>query len=213
MHRLPLITLSLAAAAAAFICLGEPATLVLQYDRSAVMNGEPWRFVTCQWTHWSLDHAAWDVAVFIGLGALCETWDRRRFAAAVLLSAVGVPLVVHLFCPAFTSFRGLSGVDSALFGLATALYWRDAFHRHHRVGAMMAGLAFVLFFAKTIFEVVTGSTVFVDSKASGFVAVPEAHLAGFLIGATSAFLPLLKGATRRTGTSPVPSPRADAVRC
>ena len=48
----------------------------------------------------------------------------------------------------------------------------------------------VAFVAKVAFEFATSSTVFVDNAAGGFVPVPLAHLAGAVVGAGAALVPV-----------------------
>ena len=41
----------------------------LAYDRAAVLDGEWWRFFTCQFTHFDRSHAAWNVGAFVALAS------------------------------------------------------------------------------------------------------------------------------------------------
>jgi rhomboid family GlyGly-CTERM serine protease len=179
-RRLPLITLLLTALA--FATLGAAASEAFQYDRERLAAGELRRVLTCQWTHWSLDHLLWDAAVFAALGAVCERRDRRGFLATVLVAAVGVPVAVYLSRPELLAFRGLSGIDSALVGLVLADLTAGYVRRKDRRGVATTVFISFLFLAKTGDELVTGNALFVDATAAGFVAVPEAHLVGFAIG-------------------------------
>jgi len=139
-------------------------------------GGAPWRIATCHFTHFSHEQLAWDALVFLLLGILCARENRGAFRATLLASVVIVPLAVLAFSNVAT-YRGLSGIDSALFGLLLVT--------HSRKNAIVAlcGIAFV---AKTIFEMHTGATVFVHSGA--FVAVPVAHVAGALTGSIVAIV-------------------------
>lgn len=154
----------------------------LELDRAAVAAGESWRMITAHWTHWSTDHLAWDLAVFVVLGVLAETRSRAAFIACVALSAAAISIVVIGAQPAFMSYRGLSGVDSALFALVLTTLGRDAWLAGRR-GLTAATVAVgALFAAKTAWEAATGGTVFVDAAEAGFVAAPAAHLAGAAVG-------------------------------
>ncbi len=182
MKRLPIITIALTLLAVA-IMLGPAAwSAGLQYDRNAVNAGQFWRVITCQWTHWSIDHLIWDSLVFLALGAACERRDRLCFLLTTLASAACVPLVLHLTLPTLTTFRGLSGIDSALFGMLAADQLLIAYDRQNRRAFSWVATAIAGFAIKTTYETITKRTIFVDANDAGFVAIPAAHLAGFLIG-------------------------------
>ena len=40
----------------------------LQYDRTAILQGEIWRLITGHWTHFPGDHLLWCVLVFAVMG-------------------------------------------------------------------------------------------------------------------------------------------------
>ena len=171
-RRFPCASLLLGALAAvvyAFPALADG----LQYDRAAVLKGELWRIVTCHWTHWSLDHLLWDLAVFVGLGAACEQMNRSRYLAGLTLSAILIPLTVLVLLPGIETYRGLSGLDSTLFALLVI------FNLDKRL-SLGVGF-FVGFLLKTAYELATGGTVFV-SGSPDIVSVPLAHAVGAAIG-------------------------------
>ncbi len=158
----------------------------LEYDRAAIGNGELWRVVTCQWTHWNLDHFLWDALVFLSLGTICERYNRRRFAVCIATSAVLIPLTVWLWLPGMPYFRGLSGIDSALFVLLTVQLAGTK-------GRSMAAVAICLlaaFVIKTYCEVSFNDTIFVNSHGA-FVPVPLAHAVGGAVGGAVGLLAAL----------------------
>jgi rhomboid family GlyGly-CTERM serine protease len=87
----------------------------LAYERTAIATGELWRVVTCHWTHWSFDHLAWDLAAFGVLVLIGWRASARRLLLALALSVVLIPLAVWTVLPTMVGYRGLSGIDSALF--------------------------------------------------------------------------------------------------
>lgn len=129
-------------------------------------GGDAWRIVTCHFTHWTYEQLAWDALAFICLGVACERRDRGAYHATLLASVLLIPLAVLVADPRVIAYRGLSGIDSALFALLV-VSTRNVF-----LG--------VLFAAKIAFEVFTGSPVFAEG---GYEVVPIAHVAGALIGA------------------------------
>ena len=158
----------------------------LQFERAAVDGGEWWRLVTCHWTHWSLDHLLWDTVVFAMLGAACERTSRARFFGCVAGSALFCSLAVWLFLPDLETYRGLSGIDSALFAFVGLSLLRQAITEGRWGGIVAAGTLLIAFVGKTTFEVIAGTTLFVDSAASATVSVPLAHVAGAAFGAALA---------------------------
>jgi rhomboid family GlyGly-CTERM serine protease len=142
----------------------------LELDREAVAQGEVWRLVTGHWAHWTPDHLLWDSLAFLVLAVLCETRiSRARLVATVLGSALAVSAAVWLALPEIERYRGLSGVDSALFVLLAA-----------SLRSPLGGLALAAFLGKSAWEVWAGSTLF--TAAGSFVPVPLAHLIGGAFG-------------------------------
>ncbi|QDT46938.1 Rhomboid family protein [Symmachiella dynata] len=154
----------------------------LQYDPSAIAEGQLWRVVTCHFTHWSLDHLIWDAIAFVILAALCETTDRRSFLLCLIASAVLIPLFIGLLMPEVDAYRGLSGIDSALFVLAATTILRENVTTRRWGWVAAAGMVLCGFAAKIGFEYVTGQTLFVDSTAADMVPIPLAHVVGGLVG-------------------------------
>jgi rhomboid family GlyGly-CTERM serine protease len=178
----PCLTLLLSAAAIAAWYVPNLAG-ALEYDRAALSAGQYWRIFTCHWAHFSLDHLRWDVAAFAVLATVCERRNRATLFICIGLSAIVIPAVVWFLLPRIQAYRGLSGIDSALFiFLAIDLLRSEA----HTGGSfvLVAGIAIalLLFVAKTVVEVVWGHTLFVDSTAACMVPVPLVHLAGGLTG-------------------------------
>jgi rhomboid family GlyGly-CTERM serine protease len=186
--RLPLIT-TVVALLAVVIAAEPPVAASLQFDRAAVARGEVWRIVTCHLTHWTPDHLTWDVLTFALLGVIAEMANRRRFATCLIASAVVTPLAVAWARPELSTYRGLSGIDSALFVLVLANLFRSG--AAGRVMATVAGLALA---AKMGFEWVTGQTLFVDTAVAAFTPVPTAHVAGAVVGLIAG----VKGFSRRS---------------
>ena len=71
----------------------------------------------CHLLHWSLEHLFWDLGMFMLVGGLCERICRTEFVWTLGISAVLIPPIVAVFHPEMNSYRGLSGIDTALFGL------------------------------------------------------------------------------------------------
>ncbi len=163
----------------------------LQWARG--INEPWWRVMTCQLSHWSWPHLAWDTATVLLVGCWCEWRYPWRTRGCLLASLALIPLGVAWMDPTLTTFRGLSGIATALvvqLGIAAA---RDDWHRDRPLAwfalAVMAGTV-----AKSCWEFATGGTVFVHDTA--MVPVPLAHIVGAVIGAACALCPSHKN--RRT---------------
>ena len=154
----------------------------LEYHRAAISRGECWRLVSCHLTHFSAGHPVWDLIVFVGLGSICELHDRRRFFCVLGASSLLISGAIWVGMPRLAAYRGLSGIDSALFGLLALDLTCRGIRTQNRGLIVVAATFFVLFVAKTVFELVTGSTLFVPDLGADVVAVPLAHLAGFAVG-------------------------------
>ena len=163
----------------------------LQFDRAAIAAGEWWRIITGHWTHGAVDHLLWDALVFAVLGSFCELRSRRAFVLCVVHSALAISLALAVLMPEVESYRGLSGIDTALFMLLAVRVIRTGL-RERSPGSLpslsvVTSVALVLMLlVKTGYELAMRSTVFVDSAASGLVPVPLAHVVGAVIGAAVA---------------------------
>jgi rhomboid family GlyGly-CTERM serine protease len=165
----------------------------LQYDRDAIARCEVWRLVTSHFTHWSGNHLFWDALAFAALGWLCERNSVGSFLRCVGLSAFLIPLTLWVALPQMATYRGLSGIDSALFALLATRVVREAASDKNRLKLIVAGIVSVGFAAKVGFELSTGTTLFVDSAASGLVPVPLAHVVGGIVGIACGLLdPLIR---------------------
>ncbi len=179
-------------------CIGCPSAAIrflvpevdqwLRYERDAVVGGQLWRLVTGNWTHWSIDQLWWNVVALAALGAACERRGRGRFLICVGASALLVLLAVWGLAPAVETYRGLSGIASALFVLLAVSFLREEANGD-RITSTLAALALLGFGAKVAFEVASGRTVFVDAR-SGAVVLPLAHVVGGLVGLAVALAPM-----------------------
>lgn len=178
-----LVTFALAAPAV-LLAAWPDATELLAFDRGRIADGEWWRGVTCHWTHWTLDHLLWDLLAFTVLIPLCWQAGAARLGWTLGLSSLLIPLAVWFCLPTMTEYRGLSGLDSALFVLLASRLLRGAIADRDRGAILLLGLPFVAFAIKIGFEWTTGQAVFANS--GGFVPVPLAHVVGGACGALGA---------------------------
>lgn len=183
----PLLVIALGPALALILYLSPAATRWAEYDRASIAGGQLWRWATCHWTHWSAEHLFYDAVVF---GALAAAGGRRsglRLLAALALATVAIPASLALALPEMSYYRGLSGLDAALFALLAGLLLADAWERRDRLPALGAGAALLALGAKILYELATGDALFLDQAAAGFVPVPLAHAVGAAAGLVAAF--------------------------
>ncbi len=185
--RVPGVTLVLGALAVV-VALVPRLEIGLQFDRLAIEHQEYWRLVTGHWTHASLEHLVWDVLSFLLLGALCERNCRRRFAITVGASVATISASVWIFQPDLAFYRGLSGLDSALFALLAVSMLREKITSRSRFGVVAIAALLAAFAAKVGYEFVSGTTLFVSH--TGFVPVPLAHAVGGAVGVLVGMLPV-----------------------
>lgn len=188
--RLP-VTLAIGGVALVIALLPSAAEL-LQFDRSAIAGGEFWRLATCHVTHWNLEHFQWDWLIFLVLAAVCELRDRGRMLGCVVGAAIAVTTVVWVWFPELGTYRGLSGIDTALFTMLAIDVVRDAMRDQNRLPQIAASGLLLGFAAKTAYEAITGQTYFVDQEAAGFVPLVWDHVAAGAVGVICALWPNAK---------------------
>jgi rhomboid family GlyGly-CTERM serine protease len=179
---LPWLTLTLAAIAVVGQSDGDLGRY-LAYDRTAIKAGEFWRLVTGHLAHWNADHLLWDVAMFATLGVILERRDCTSFTLAIIASIMAISAALWFGHPAINQYRGLSGIDSALFTHAAIRLTIEAWRTRRQMVCGLALFAVVGFTAKIVYELVSGNTFFVDSADAGFVPLPAVHVIGGLVGA------------------------------
>lgn len=163
-------------------------TQIFEFNRIAIAQGGEWmRFLTAHMTHWSWEHLVWDLLVFLIFGALCESRAPRRFLLCLGASALAISTGVALAHPEWNSYRGLSGIDSALFGLAAVLFLRDRIQDRDWLATAAIAILLVGFFTKIGYETATSAPVFVKDNAL-FTPDPLSHLIGFSVGIISGWL-------------------------
>ena len=166
-------------AAAAILSAAVPTLpTLLEYDRDRLP--EFWRFFTCHIAHFDAKHLFWSGSAFVAFAAWLEPLGRRRLLACIAATAVTIPIFVLMIAPDLPTYRGLSGIDSALFTLALVLFAREARSESRRGTVAFCILLGIGFAAKLIYEIATGAAVFADSAV--FEPVPLAHAVGAAVG-------------------------------
>lgn len=171
------ITFGVCFAAIAFY-LFPTITSVLEFSTTGTLA--PWRLLGCHALHWTGEHLFWDVIMFATFGYLCEAQSRSRLLTVLLTSALTIPIVVAATTPEVQSYRGLSGLDTALFSLFATSLAISGWQRRDWVLQIIGAGGIGLVLAKTVLEVATGATLFVSD--SSFTPLPISHLVGIVVG-------------------------------
>ncbi len=199
--HVPWLTLALAATSVAVQWI-PGVSAALEFNRAAITAGEWWRLVTAHVTHFDGNHLAWDVAVLVALGTVVEPESRARTATALGLAGIAITASVGWWQPQFENYRGLSGLDCALFGVFAGRLLLNA-----SPGARVAGAIGLLgAAAKAAVELKSGATLF--AIGATYAPVPLAHLIGLLAGVVTALVGGEWTLTflRRKSDSPDPRP-------
>jgi rhomboid family GlyGly-CTERM serine protease len=180
---------TVAIGALAILVAGSPwAAELFQYDRAKILGGEIWRLVTCHVTHWTREHLQWDLMMFLVLGVIAERRSPKRTSLCLAAGAAVVSMTVFAFFPGVQQYRGLSGVDTALFIFVAIELIADARRQQNTTQIFATSLFMTGFVAKTGYEAVAGSTFFVDAGTSGFVPLVWDHVAGAAVGAIASVM-------------------------
>jgi len=178
--RIP-VTMSIGIAALVIACFPSAGN-VLQFDRQAILAGEIWRLATGHLSHWGGDHIQWDLLMFVVLGSACEIRDPRRMYACLFAAAASVSVLVLGAFPEIAAYRGLSGVDTALFTLLAVGLLRDGRRQQCGYTVLVTGGLLLGFIAKTTFEAITGHAFFVDQQTAGFELLVWDHIVAAVVG-------------------------------
>jgi len=175
------LTLFLAATAVAVYFIGD-LTMALEYHRGAVLQGQVWRIFTGHFTHWNADHLLWDALMFAVIGCWIESRGRLQFAGLLLVSTLAISLDLIVAGREWQTYRGLSGIDSALFAYLLAVMLAESYSRHERWLTFTSAAGFSAFVGKIAYESFTGHCLFVDDATAGFIPMPRVHFIGALVG-------------------------------
>jgi membrane associated rhomboid family serine protease len=118
--------------------------------------------------------------MFALLAPLLEGRRRTIFIGTVVAAAVLIPLYLWFAQPQIETFRGLSGVDTAIFGALCVLLCREMVTHRDRKGLAILAFQVTAFAGKLTYEHVTGRCFLVHNE--GWSPVTSAHIVGVAIG-------------------------------
>lgn len=134
---------------------------------------------TGHFLHFTFEHFCWDAVMFTALALLLWREERWRLWAWLLLAAPLISVLLFITDPQLSEYRGLSALDSMLYArLCGGLCLEKTRWQRWVFGI----LPLIGFLGKTIYEHLSGDILFVSDLGTGVVALPLAHLFGFLWG-------------------------------
>ncbi len=160
---------------------------LLQYDYVAINEHyQYYRLFTGHFVHYSESHLYWDVITFAVLGALC----CRKSLSSFFIIIIATPLIISLsllyFMPQLMFYRGLSGIDTALYSFVIGKMIYDKFNAKKFIYGSSLLILALLLMGKTVYEFTTHSILF--ANANNFIPLPVAHLIGIFCGLIVFFL-------------------------
>jgi len=129
--------------------------------------------------HFTAEHFIWDALMFVCFASLLWREERWRLWGWLLLAAPLISILVFRLDTGIFEYRGLSALDTMLF----TRYCLGICVRSQGWDRVLFGfLPLGCLGAKILYELSTGSTLFVSDLGLGVVPLPSAHFAGMLIG-------------------------------
>ena len=129
--------------------------------------------------HFTWEHFLWDAVMFTILSLVLWREEGWRLWGWLMLSAPVISILLFAYDPHLAEYRGLSALDSLLYARVCWGLYMDS----TKCARYLFGLLPLLgFLGKVLFELLTGTTLFVSDLGPGVVPLPMAHLLGFLGG-------------------------------
>ena len=143
---------------------------------------------TGHFAHWTHSHFLWDWILFAGFAGLLAREEGWRIWLWTGLAAPLISLGILLGIPSIDEYRGLSALATFLFTRYTAVF--AIRHRNtDRTSALLFGiLPLSALAAKSLYEALSGSFLFVGDLGPYAAPLPEAHLLGILAALPWIFL-------------------------
>jgi len=151
---------------------------LLEFNRIFFPN-EWWRLITAHYTHWNVEHLIYDTGMFILFGFLTLKINEKIFYIILFLVPLFASLIILIFKPYMMCYRGISGIDTALFTFTVLFFALKSLKNNEYKTFLFCFLAISALTLKTFYESLTGSAFFVSS---GFTLEPFTHLTGIVVG-------------------------------
>ncbi len=164
--------------------MGESATNMLNYHRSAIADGQIWRLLTGHLIHSNLWHLLLNLASLLMIGWLFSQHLTYKFWIIVFtLSALMISFAYYFTAPQFEYYVGLSAILYAVIIIGALL---DIKHQ-----PMIAGLILLVVTGRVIWQQIYGTADDLEQLIEQRVAV-ESHLFGIITGYLLGLILLLR---------------------
>ena len=188
LHRSDIVPASIILSSGLIALFGDPARLLLRWERALIVDGELWRLLTGHLVHLGASH------LILNLAGLLLVWflvgrDLKplQWVTIFLVSVVTIDLGFWVLNPGLAWYVGLSGVLHGMLAAGIVLAASDA-----RKDLVLLG---VLVVAKLFYEQVAGALPG-SGTASGGLVIVDAHLYGAVSGAVAGAIMRRLGQTR-----------------
>jgi rhomboid family GlyGly-CTERM serine protease len=149
------------------------------FERTEIMNGQWWRFLTGHLVHFSPSHLMFDSAVFLLAGAIVEERSRKLLIGLLLTSVAAISTGLFWFAPQLQFYGGMSGVATAMLCFVAFEFARERGVKR-AVGVTVITLATI----KMAWEIQTSHALFSTLDRPDIQLAPMAHIVGTLVAAT-----------------------------
>ncbi len=150
-----------------------PLQTQLEFDRAAIAQGQVWRLLTANFTHFTLYHLAMNALGLVVVGVLLWPSDRwRALIVATFVISACVGLGLYAFADQTHIYRGFSGTLWGLVALGLLF--------SHRGDPWFARVGLLLLAGKIIYEQLPIFDPNYLVESFGAAIASEAHLVGVL---------------------------------
>jgi hypothetical protein len=151
----------------------------LRLTPSSLASGAWHTLWTGHFLHFTWEHFIWDAVMFAALSLILWREEGWRLWGWLMLSAPVISILLFVLDPKLSEYRGLSALDSLLYA---RVCWGLCVENVKWQRCVFGVLPLLGFLGKVLFALATGTPLFVSDLGPGVVALPMAHLLGFLAG-------------------------------
>jgi rhomboid family GlyGly-CTERM serine protease len=160
---------------ALFLLVGSvPDALV--FNKEAVIQGEYWRLLTAHLVHSDWEHLLWNLSALLIVSTLIEQYQRGSLIIALLGGIIVTDVYLWHNTLGVVNYAGLSAVLNTVLVVALYQLWQ---HSKQLLQRVILVATFVGSLLKIIWEMQTSSSLLTSIE---WQSLPEAHLAGFIMG-------------------------------
>jgi len=153
---------------------GDELTLLLRYEREAIIGGQFYRLISGHFVHLNWPHSLMNIAAaLIGWLLFAHTMSKRLWYVSIFSAALLISLLL-LCLPQLQWYLGFSGIIHCLMLLGLLL--------DPQLTRPWKSLLVTALLAKVCYEVVAGASVTTTAAIEAAVVI-EAHIFGLLSGA------------------------------